>query len=148
MKKIAILSCLAALALIMLPTTMILLVGGLPAIVALFIDKTRNNSLAISVLLLNLAATVTYLMQLWLGGNSVASALQIISDPTNVIVIYSGALAGYGVHAVLGGLEAEIMYGRAKKRKSDVKKSQVKLIDRWGEEVTKPAIITSKYERE
>lgn len=122
--------------LIALPSTILLAIGCLPSIVAFFVDRTKLKARAISVAALNLAACSFYLLTLWSHGNELFFALDLVANPMNVIVMYTGAAAGYGIDWFLSGAVSQVLYAKAKSRQQTIQKRQKELIQRWGRVVS------------
>ncbi len=123
-------------AFIFLPTTIMMLFALLPTVVAALIDRSGKLTKALTVGSMNLAGTMPFLLQLWTTGHSVENALVIISDPRTIIVIYCAAGIGYLIEWAMSGLVGSIMVQSSGARLKEIKKRQLALIARWGEEVT------------
>lgn len=134
--NIAILVLVLFCAIIALPTTILLCVGGLPSIVALLVDKTKLKARALSVTAINLAACSLYLFKLWSHGNDFYYALSLIIDPVAIIVMYSGAAAGYCIDWVMSGAISQMLYMKAQARQKEIVARQKALVKRWGVQVT------------
>ena len=90
-----------------------------------------------SVFSLNLAAAFYFLLRLWFSGNDLNTSLSLLADPVTIIVMYSGAIIGYGIDIVIGGAATEVLYLKAKKRKASIEEEQAHLIQRWSKDVGK-----------
>lgn len=123
-------------ALVFMPTTVFLFLAMLPTIVAGVIDRTGKGTMALTVGSMNLAGTTPFLLDLWTSGHTIPDALELISDPRTVIVIYCAAGMGYLIDWVLSGMVAAIMVQHAGLRLKSIKKRQADLVERWGREVT------------
>ena len=122
-------------ALVMLPTTLVFVVGMLPTFVSFFVDKTRRRARSISVGAFNLAACSLFFLKLWGAERAMSMALDIISDPVAIIVMYMGAGAGYAIDMAVNMVVASVMYSKVEKRQWTIKKTQKDLVKRWGKEV-------------
>jgi hypothetical protein len=123
-------------AVVVMPTTAMLSIGMLPTFVALFVDRSRAKTKAITVGALNLAGCMPFLLQLWTHGHSFQQAMEIVSDPRAVVVMYAAAGIGYIIDWVLTSFVAGLLYQRGESRRKEILKTQEELIKRWGREVT------------
>ena len=119
-----------------MPTTVLLFFGMLPTAVAMFIDRTRNKTRALTVGAVNLAGCTPFILQLWTTRHSLENAFVIISDPRTIIVMYCAAGVGYMIDWTVSGLVGSLMASRATHRREQIKKRQQEMVDRWGREVT------------
>lgn len=133
-RVLLVVSILAAVA--AMSTSVLLLIGMLPTIVAVFIDRTADKTRALSVGALNLAGCMPFVLQLWTTDTSLESALVIITDPRTIIVMYCAAGVGYLVDWAVAGLVGTVMVQRATSRRDQIKKTQADMVTRWGIEVT------------
>lgn len=125
-----------AVAVVALPSTVILLVGLLPTMVAVLIDRSKKRTKSLTVGAMNVAGCVPFLIDLWTTANTLENALSVISDPRTIVVIYSAAAIGYLIDWALSGIVATLMVQRAESRRAEIKKRHADLIERWGREVT------------
>lgn len=121
---------------VFLPTTVLLMIGMLPSIVAALVDRSKKKTKAVTVGSLNLAGCMPFLLELWENGNSFEYAFDIMTNATAIIVMYSAAAVGYLMDWALSGIVASILYQRGEARKKAIKKRQKELQERWGKEVT------------
>ena len=119
-----------------LPVTVVLLVGMLPAFVAFMVDPTRSKTLALTIMLMNFITCFPYLMDAAGGGLNLHVAYTILTEPLNIVIMFSGAAAGYFLDWALAGMSNVIMVSRAKMRLEDIEKRQEELVRRFGPEVT------------
>lgn len=123
-------------AIIFMASTIVLLVGMLPTVVAIFVDRTRQKNKAVTVGAMNLAGCTPFLLELWSQGHNVGKSIDIITDPMAIVVMYAAAAVGYIIDWAMTGLVAGILYDRGQKRAVAIKKKQEELVERWGKEVT------------
>lgn len=122
-------------AILFMPTTILLVFGMLPTIVAAVVDR-KSGARAISVGALNLCGCVPFLLDLWTKSHTVDFAVELIADPRTVIVMYSAAAIGYLIDWALSGIVATIMIQRSTTRLKALRKRQDEMVVRWGPEVT------------
>jgi len=122
--------------LVFMPTMMILIVGMLPTLTAVFIDRSSEKTRGLTVGALNLAGCMPFLLQVWGGQNTIDHAMDIIVDPRTIIVMYCAAGVGYIVDWAVSGLVATVMVQTSASRLEHMAKRRTELIERWGREVT------------
>ena len=119
-----------------MPTTMLVLIGMLPTLVALFIDRTGEKTRVLTVGAMNAAGCTPFILQLWTTNNSLEHAGLIITDPRTIIVMYCAAGAGYMIDWAISGLVGSVMVQRANLRREQIASHQAEMVERWGQEVT------------
>lgn len=122
-------------AILFMPTTILILFGMLPTVVAALIDR-RGGTRAITVGSLNLAGCVPFLLDLWTKSHTTDYAVSLITDPRTIIVMYAAAGIGYLIDWALSGMVATIMIQRATMRVKAIRARQEEMVVRWGREVT------------
>lgn len=121
----------------MLPTALILVVGGLPTLVAFVVDRHRKHYLTRCVGALNLAGVAPYLVKIWAHHTTVV-AVQMLTDPVVWLVMYGGAAMGWIIFLSapsIAWLQVEITGSR---RVKALRARQKQLIDDWGNDVAHP----------
>lgn len=126
-----------------IPTTILLVIGMLPTLVAMLVDR-GGGTRAITVGSLNLCGCIPFLLDLWTTSHDVSFAVGLVTDPRTIIVMYSAAGIGYMVDWALSGMIATIMIQRATMRLSAIRVRQDEMIDRWGREVTGELLLDSE----
>jgi hypothetical protein len=127
---------LVILAAVFMPYAVLLGIGMLPTIIAIFADPKGARTKAVTVGALNLAGCVPFLFKLASQGHEFDSAVNIATDPQAVIVMYAAAGAGYMIDWSMSAMVAAILYQRGLARQESIKKRQAELVARWGAEVT------------
>lgn len=122
-------------AILFMPTTILLLFGMLPTVVAAVVDR-GGGTRALTVGAMNLAGCVPFLLELWTMGHSSENSMALITDPRTIIVMYSAAAIGYMIDWALSGIVATLMIHRATARLEKIRDRQDYLVERWGREVT------------
>lgn len=119
-----------------LSTTLLLLIGMLPTLVSLFIDRTSDKNRPLTVGAMNLAGCAPFVLQLWTTDTSMDNAFGIITDPRTIIVMYCAAGVGYIIDWAVSGLVGSVMVQRGETRRNQIAKRQAELVERWGPEVS------------
>ncbi len=120
----------------MFASTVLLLIGMLPTLAALFADRTKRKSKAIAIGTMNMAGCSPFLFSLWMNGNGFGEAVEIITDFWPVVIMYLAAATGYLINWSISGVIASVLYQRGQARQKTIKKLQKELVERWGPEVT------------
>jgi hypothetical protein len=122
-------------ALIVLPTTILFVIGMAPTIVAYIVDRDPGKSAPIIVGGPNFCGCMFFAIDLWKHHHNVMGALKIFSDPMAWLVMYGAAAVGwafyYAIPPAIAG--AEIM--RAENRIEALKQAKVALVQEWGPDV-------------
>jgi hypothetical protein len=121
---------------VFLPTTFLLCVGMLPTPVAILADTSRQKTKVMAVGAMNLAGCAPFLIELWANGNNFDRAIDIVTDPKAIIVMYAAALIGYIINWAMTGIVSSLLFEKGKNRQTAILKRQEELIERWGREVT------------
>jgi len=119
-----------------LATTVLFFFGMLPSIIARFVDRSSQKTKTLTITFMNLAAVFPFWYQLVQKDHSLAHTLEILTDPLNIVIMYSGALVGYLIDWGLSGIVATMMVQKGYNRLKQITKMQQDLVARWGEEVT------------
>lgn len=118
-------------AILFMPTTILVVFGMLPTLV----DR-KGGARAITVGALNLCGCVPFLLELWTESHTAAFAVELITDPRTIIVMYAAAAIGYMIDWALSGIVATIMVKSSTSRLEAIRQRQEELVARWGKEVT------------
>lgn len=124
------------LAIVFLATSLVLMVGMLPTMMAGLVDSSKDKMKTLTIGAMNLAGASPFVVELWARENSFADALNIVTDPVAIIVIYACAAVGYMIDWALSGMIASIVHQRGKARKKAIQKRKKELVERWGKKVT------------
>ncbi len=128
---------------VFIPSAIMLGIGMLPTVIAALLDQTKKGLKGLTVGAMNIAGCAPFLVQLWTHGNKVETALGIITNPQTVIVIYGAAGAGYMVDWAVTGIVSTLMTQRGQARQKEIVKTQARLVERWGPEVTGEILLDS-----
>ncbi|MCB1551836.1 MAG: hypothetical protein KDJ26_07545, partial [Alphaproteobacteria bacterium] len=78
-----------------LPTTILFFFGMLPSVVARFVDRSKQKTQTLTISFMNFAAVFPFWFQLIQREHKLDESLQILLNPMNIIIMFSGALMGY-----------------------------------------------------
>ncbi len=124
------------LALLFLPTSMLLFFGMLPSLVAFFMSAKGVGARASTVAGMNLAGCVPFVFKLWSMGNDFEASVDIVTNMNYMAIIYLAAAFGYMIDWVMTGIVSSFLYQKGLARMKAIKKRQKKLIDMWGHQVS------------
>ena len=116
--------------------SILLAVGMLPTLVAFVVDKTKGKARAMTIGFMNFAGCCPFLMEIYNQGNNIETAIDRITDPETIVIIYCAAGVGYLIDWAMTGIVSSIIVQKEKKRLKDIEKLKSELIERWGVEVT------------
>ncbi|MGE5538072.1 MAG: hypothetical protein ACM30I_05615 [Gemmatimonas sp.] len=135
--NLAITTIVVVLMFVMLPTALILVVGGLPTLVAFIVDRHRKHYLTRCVGSMNLAGVIPYLIKIW-SNHTTLAAVQMLTNPMVWLVMYGAASVGWLIYLSapsIAWLQVEITGAR---RVKALRARQKQLIDEWGNDVAHP----------
>ena len=123
----------------LLPTELLLFVGMVPTMVTAVTDGSKGRYGVIAVSVPNLAGVLPFLIELWRHGggigHSLAPAVKILADPTNILIMYGaaggGSLIYYYVPRFIGIFTGYRAQGEIAARRA----LQRKLEAEWGADV-------------
>jgi hypothetical protein len=122
-------------ALIIIPTVVVLSVALLPTGVAFLIERGKGYYAAATVGAFNLAGAAPFLTDLWFGGHMVDMALDIITNIWAYLIIYLAALFGWAVYATMPSIIGSFMTMTAGRRIESLRATQKDLSQKWGPDV-------------
>ncbi|WP_135078742.1 acyl-CoA synthetase [Terasakiella sp. SH-1] len=110
--------------------------GMLPTFVAVLIDRSPQRFAFISVLAMNFAGVFPYLLDLWMGSNSMSVAIDTLTDVFSLFVMYGLAGLGWLLFIVTPPIVTTILTFIAQRRVSTLRANQKKLLQEWGDDIT------------
>ncbi len=121
---------------VFMPTTILLMVGMAPSMVAMFVSGTGRGARASTIAAMNIAGCLPFIFKLWSGENNFSSSLAIVTDAQAIMVIYTAAAFGYMIDWFVTGIVSSYLYQKGMARMKAIKERQTVLINDWGEDVT------------
>ena len=119
-----------------IPQVFILLALGLsPTVVAFIVDKSKKKYAAFSVGGMNIAGVTPALLDLLKGKNNVSAAMDILTSPFDLTIMFAGAAFGWMLYMVIPPVVSGLLTVIANYRISQLRTEQKKLIKEWGEGV-------------
>lgn len=136
--------CAAVLAVMFVPTSVILLAGMLPTMVAFVVDRHPSKNKTFTIGAMNFSGCFPYLLDVWFHANSMEVALRLLSEPKTIIVMYAAAASGYGVNMVVTYIVSATLLQRAEIRVKRIDKEKKDLEERWGSAVNSDPYAENK----
>lgn len=130
----------AALVPFSLPTLLLLLVGMLPSLAAVVVEKGAYRYAWVCVGGLNFAALSPWLFKLWFGRHTMAYAIEQIAGISMLLAAYSGAAVGWLLYLGVPPLVRAILSATSHYRLDNLSKLQKNLADQWGEDVSQTPV--------
>lgn len=124
-----------AMALIFLPTSILLFFGMLPSMAAFFASGRGIGARASTITAMNLAGCIPFVFKLWSTGNDFDTAVETVTNMNYMSIIYMSAAFGYMIDWVMTGLVSSFLYQKGVNRMKLIKKRQEVLIEQWGDSV-------------
>jgi len=123
-------------AIVFMPSTIIIFFGMIPTIIAVLFGKLSKQTRALTIGSINLAGCTPFLLRLWDTGHSVDNAIDIMTNPLSIVVMWGAAGMGYMIDSALSGIVGTLVADRAKVRIGNIKEYHRQIVEQWGEEVT------------
>lgn len=127
-----------------LPSTMLLMAGMVPTMVALYVVGKNKRSKAFTVGSMNLAGCMPFLMDLWTRGHTIEKALEMLLNPLALVIMYSAAVVGYILYWIVVSVVSNVMHKKAVHDMKVLVDRQDNLVERWGIEVTGEVRLNDK----
>jgi hypothetical protein len=132
-KLILALALLSPIAIVMAPSTLVLMAGMIPTAVAAMVDSGPGRRLTCTVAATNLIGSLYFLDSLWAIGQSFANVSLVLGDSFGWLVALSGAGVGWMIFGIMPTLVHHLSAARASVRQRKIKRQQDRLVEEWGE---------------
>ena len=106
-----------------------------PTIVAYIVDKSNGKFAFFSVGAMNLTGITPGLIKLWKGENTVSAAIDILSNPFDLLIIFAAAALGWLIYLGLPPVIRGLLTIISKHRITNLKMEQKRLVKEWGDGV-------------
>jgi hypothetical protein len=83
----------------------------------------------------NFAGTLPALLQLWRSNNDIAYAINLVTNPYVLLLMYSGAAIGWLIYWQVPPFFGQIIRRRAQAHLKNLDDKQLDLITEWGPQV-------------
>jgi len=120
-----------------LPSIIVVLVGMVPSIVTLIVDRSPRKYGALTIAALNFAGVLPYLVKLWAKSQSLENALNIVVDVFALMVMYGAAGFGWMIFLTIPTFVASIFMVVSQRRVALLRENQRKVVEEWGESISR-----------
>ena len=122
-------------ALLLLPSTLVLIPAMVPTLVARVVDPAPGRHLTITVGSLNFAGALWFMHDLWSNGQSFSAIMPTLGDMMGWLAALVGAGTGWGIYSLMPIVSRSIAATKSNLRLSRVRKGQEDLVEQWGDPV-------------
>ncbi len=123
-------------AIVFLPTSFMLMIGMMPTFIAYFVDRGKVKVKAITVGSMNMAGCLPFIFELWAHGHTFPNAVNHITEPRTIVVMYFAAAIGYMIEWAVISIVGSIVLEKSKSRIVEIEKTHKQMEEQWGEEVS------------
>jgi hypothetical protein len=123
------------LALMFIPTVIMLAFIFLPACVAMLIERSRGWYCGVCVGAMSLAGASPAMTDLWFNNHSIQGAFQTIGNLWTILLIYGCAAIGWAIYSPTPSIVSTFMAMTAGRRIEALKLQQKELVLKWGTDV-------------
>lgn len=116
-------------------TVLLLTVGMLPTGVAYMIDTHPRRYATKTVAWANLAGALVVTLDLWSADQSLSTAIDLLQDPLNWIIMLGGAGVGWIIYFIVPGVVLRYLGLSFEMRRKTLKDKMIELEKEWGEGV-------------
>ena len=120
---------------ISLSSVILLFFGMLPTLVALIVDRTSQKYAVFCVGGMNFSDVFPFLLDLWSGEHTVGSAMEILTDPFSLFLMYGAAGFGWMIFIAVPPVVGAFLTVMAQHRVIQLRRDQEELIEEWGEDI-------------
>ena len=117
------------------PPTMLLLFGLLPTVVAGIVDRTEGKYATFCVFGMNFLGIFPYLADIWFQEHTIDAAINILTDPLDLMIIYGAAGFGWMIYIAVPPVIVTFISAMSQRRVTTLRDNQRKIIEEWGENV-------------
>lgn len=127
-----------------LPTLIVFAVGLMPTFVALILDRSEEKYSTICVGAMNFAGVFPYILRLLLGAHSVGGAIEILTNPFALAVMYGAAGFGWMLFASVPPVVAAFLTVVSQRKVAALRASQRSIVEEWGDTIAKSTEAAGK----
>jgi len=128
-----------------LPFAVVLIVGMSPTITSYITNRERAPMAALTIGSINICGVLPALFSLWATEGHLSDAIDKISDPFNLLMMFGAAGIGWVIWEIVPRLYATTAVLKAQRRLSLLKKAKDAIIDEWGADIVMSPIEEPKF---
>lgn len=117
------------------PTFVLMAIGLIPTIIAIFTDTDHEKHSATAVGAMNVAGLTPFIVELWTKGQTIGHVFEILRDANNWLVILGSAVLGQLILFVVPQITASMTSARYETRLKTLKSNLEELKSTWGPDV-------------
>ncbi|MEC4589996.1 MULTISPECIES: hypothetical protein [Nitrospirillum] len=121
---------------LVMPTSVLTVIGMVPTLVAWIVDRDPDKPAAVTVGGLNLCGVMPFCIQLWQHGHTMDYAAGLLVQPVTWLVMYSAAGVGWLLYFGIPPLVAGWAVARDQAKIRELDEQRQALVEEWGIEVT------------
>ena len=122
-------------ALLLLPSTLVLIPAMAPTLVARIVDPLPGRHLTITVGCLNFAGSLWFMHELWGDGQTFSAVMPTLGSMMGWLSALMGAALGWAIHSTMPVIARQIATTKSNLRLGRVRKAQEELVKIWGDPV-------------
>lgn len=115
--------------------TLVVCIGFLPTLVALFTETDGRGSGVAAVGYMNLAGVLPFLVDLWQKGQTMEAAMGMMRNPSTWVVMLGAAGVGHLILYAVPPAVVSYVYNRQEARLRTLREAMKELENIWGPEV-------------
>lgn len=115
--------------------TLLVCLGMVPTVVALFTDTDEGRPTLASIAYLNFAGVLPFLIELWQNNQSMEVAISIVRNPSSWVVMLGAAGVAYAIMYVVPPVVASVVLLNQESRLKTLREGSKQLEAIWGPEV-------------
>ena len=123
------------LALLLLPSTLVLLAAMVPTLVARIVAPAPGRHLTSTVGSLNLAGALWFMHDLWSAGQGFSDIVPTLGDMIGWLAALVGAGMGWALYSLMPIVSRSIATTKSNLRLNRLRKAQEELVEQWGNPV-------------
>ncbi|MBB6251328.1 hypothetical protein [Nitrospirillum iridis] len=121
---------------LVMPTSVLTIIGMVPTIVAWIVDRDPDKPAAVTVGALNICGVMPFCIQLWQHGHTMDYAAGLLVQPVTWLVMYSAAAGGWLLYFGIPPLVAGWSVARDQALIRELAEERQALVEEWGVEVS------------
>ena len=128
-------------AIVFLPSTLLLTLGMLPTLIALVVVSKSHKNKVLTIGAMNFAGCFPYLMDIWQSNDRMSTMIDVMSNPMTIVVMYSAAGIGYIINYGVTRLVRQLMYSGAERKIKNIEIERKNIEKRWGRKVRGDVVL-------
>ena len=117
------------------PTFLLMVIGMAPSIIAYIVDVRAGKVTARAIGYLNFAGCLPYAFKLWTGQNTISGVIELVFDPSALMIMYSSAAVGWMLVFIMSPIMSAYLVVRHEAKLRSIASRQEALVKEWGKEV-------------